>query len=68
MVKETKPIDPSLKKILDRIRLASRDIRTTFYHILRGNKNDVDKMANVLIGENLGSLSIDGVSTPTPLY
>ena len=68
IVKGTNPRDPSLKKILDRTRLASRDIRTTFYHILWGNNSKVDKMANAAIGANPGALSIDGVSTLAPLY
>jgi ribonuclease HI len=68
MVKGTNPRDPSLKKILDRTRLASRDIRTTFYHILWGNNSEADKMANAAIGANPGTLSIDRVSTPAPLY
>jgi hypothetical protein len=53
---------------MDITRLVSRDIRTTFYHILRDNNNEADKMANVAIGENPGALSIDEVSTLSPLY
>jgi ribonuclease HI len=68
MVKGTNPRYPNLNKILDRICLASRDIRTTFYHILWGNNSEAEKMENAAIGANPGTLSIDGVSTPAPLY
>jgi hypothetical protein len=68
MIQGTNPRDPSLNKIMDRIRLVSRDIRTTFYQILRVNNSEDDKMANAAIGAKLGSLSIDGVSALTPLY
>jgi ribonuclease HI len=68
MVKGTNPKDPSLKQILDRTRLASKEIKTTFFHILRGNNNEADKMANAAIGTNPDTLSIDGVLTSTTLY
>jgi hypothetical protein len=68
MIQGTNPRDPSLKQIMDRIRLVSRDIRTTFYHILRENNSEADKMANAAIGAKPGALSIDGVSTLVPLY
>jgi ribonuclease HI len=68
MIQGTNPRDPSLKKIMDRIRMVSRDIKTTFYHILRENNIEADKMANAAIGAKPGALSIDGVSTLVPLY
>jgi hypothetical protein len=68
MVKGTNPKDPSLKQIPDRTRLASKEIKTTFFHILRGNNNEANKMDNAAIGTNLDTLSIDRVLTPTTLY
>lgn len=68
MVKGTNPKYPSLKQILDRTRLASKEIKTTFFHILRGNNSEADKMANAAIGTNPDTLSIDGVLTSTTLY
>jgi hypothetical protein len=68
MIQGTNPRDPSLKKIMDKIRLVSRDIRTTFYHILRENKNEADNLSNAAIGAKPGTLSIDGVSTLAPIY
>jgi hypothetical protein len=68
MVKGTNPKDPSLKHILDRTRLASKEIKTTFFHILRGNNSEADKMANATIETNPDTLSIDGVLTSTTLY
>ena len=68
MVKGTNPKDPSLKQILDRTRLASKGIKLTFFHILHGNNNKADKMANAAIETPPDTLSIDGVSTPTTLY
>jgi ribonuclease HI len=50
MVKGSDPKDPSLKQILDRTRLASKGIKLSFFHILRGNNNEADKLANAAIG------------------
>jgi hypothetical protein len=66
MVKGTNPKDPSLKQIMDRTWLASREIKITFFHILRGNNSEADKMANVAIGKNLGTLSIDEFQSQPP--
>ena len=48
--------------------MVSREIKTTFYHILRENKIEADKITNAAIGAKLGALSINGVSTLVPLY
>ena len=68
MIQGTNPRGPNLKKIMDRIRLVSQDIRTTFYYILRRNNSEANKMANAAIGAKPGALSIDEVSTLVPLY
>lgn len=66
MVHGSNPRDLSLKQVTNRIRVDSRDIKITFYHIMRENNIEADKMANAVIGETPGSLSIDGVITSTP--
>jgi ribonuclease HI len=68
MVHGSNPRDLSLKQIMDRIRVESRDIKITFYHIMRENNKEADKMANAAIGKTLGSLSVEGVVTSTPLF
>jgi hypothetical protein len=68
MVHRSNPRDLSLKQITDRIRVDSRDIKITFYHIMRENNKEADKMANATIGKMLGSLSVDRVVTSAPLF
>ena len=68
MIRGTKPRDSRLKKIMDRIRMVSSDIKTIVYHILIENNTEADKMANAAIGAKPSALSIDGVSTLVPLY
>jgi len=68
MVKGTNPKDPNLKQILDRTPLASKEIKITFFHILRGKNREADKMVNAAIGTNPDTLSIDRVSTSSPMY
>jgi hypothetical protein len=68
MIQGKNPRESSLKKIMDRIRMVSLDIKTTFYHILTKNNIEADKMANAAIGAKPGALSIDEFSTLVPLY
>jgi hypothetical protein len=66
MIHGSNPRDLSLNQVMDRIRMDSQDIKTTFYHIMRENNTEADKMENATIGETPGSLSIDGVTTLPP--
>ena len=68
MVHRSNPRDLILKQITDIIRLESQVIKITFYHIMRENNKEADKMANATIGKMLGSLSVEGVETSTPLF
>ena len=68
MIQGKNPRESSLKKIVDRIRMVSLDIKTTFYHILTKNNIKAEKMANATIGAKPGALSIDKFSTLVPLY
>ena len=68
MVKGKNPKDPSLKKILNRTKLASKEIKLSFFHILCGNNNEADKLVNATIKTCPNTLNIDGVLTPTTLY
>jgi len=68
MVHGSNPRDLRLKQIMDRIRVEYQDIKITFYHIMREKNKEADKMANATIGKMLGSLSVEGVETSTPLF
>jgi len=68
MIRGTKPRDSRLKKIMDRIRMVSLDIKTIVYHILTENNTEADKMANAAIGAKPSTLSLDEFSTLVPLY
>jgi ribonuclease HI len=68
MVHGTDPRDLSLKRIIDRIRVDSQDIKITFYHIMREHNKEADKMANEAIGKTPGTLGVEGVETLAPLF
>jgi hypothetical protein len=53
---------------MDRVRMVSRDIKTTFYDIFRENNTEANEMANAAIGAIPSALSIDRVSNLVPLY
>lgn len=69
MILGSDPKNPSLKRVIDRIRLSSRTLKFNFFHVLRGNNVEADQMANLTIGKLLGTLGVDDeecIAPPPP--
>jgi ribonuclease HI len=67
MIQGSDPKNLSLKRVIDRIRLSSRTLKVKFFHVLRGNNVEADKMANLAIGKPLGTLGVDDEECLSPL-
>jgi ribonuclease HI len=67
MVQGTDPKNLSLKRIIDRIRVDSKSLKPTFFHILRENNTTTDKLVNEAIGKPPGTLGMEGVEALSPL-
>jgi hypothetical protein len=67
MVQGTDPKNLSLKRIIDRIRVDSKSLKPTFFHILRENNTTADKLVNEAIGKPPGTLGVEGVEALAPL-
>jgi hypothetical protein len=66
MIQGSEPKNMSLKRVIDRIRLSSRTLKVKFFHVLRGNNVEADKMANLAIGKPLGTLGVDDEECLSP--
>jgi hypothetical protein len=56
----TNPKDTKLQRIIDRTKALLSSIQANFYHILRGNNREADRMANQAIRMAPGSLKVQG--------
>jgi ribonuclease HI len=59
MILGSDPKNLSLKRVIDRICLFSRTLKVNYFHVLRGNNVEADKMANLAIGKPPGTLGVD---------
>jgi hypothetical protein len=57
----------SLKRVIDKILLSTRTLKTKFFHVLRCNNVEADKMANLAIGKPLGTLGVEDEECLAPL-
>jgi hypothetical protein len=67
MVHGTYPKNLSLKRIIDRIRVDSKSLKPTFFHIMRENNIATNKLVNEAIGKPLETLGVEGVEALAPL-
>jgi ribonuclease HI len=59
-VTRSNPKEIKLKILVERIRLSLSNISVQYFHILRGNNKEADKMVNRAIGLAPGSLGVCG--------
>jgi ribonuclease HI len=59
-IKGSSPKDIKIKRIIERIRLLLTNIPAKFFHILRENNQEADKLVNKEINMALGSLRVQG--------
>jgi ribonuclease HI len=68
MIQGSEPKNLSLKRVIDRIHLLTRTLKTNFFHVLRCNNEEVDKMANLAIGKPPRTLGVEDEEGLAPLF
>jgi ribonuclease HI len=64
-VSETKYLN--LKRVIDKIFLSTRILKTKFFHVLRCNNVEAEKMANLAIRKPPGTLGVEDEEELAPL-
>jgi ribonuclease HI len=67
MIQGSEPRNMSLKRVIDRIRLSTRTLKTKFFHIPRCNNVEADKMAKLAIGKPPRTLGVEDEEGLAPL-
>jgi len=67
MIQGSDPKNMSLKRVIYRIRLITRTLKTNFFHVLRCNNEEADKMANLAIGKPPRILGMEDEEGLVPL-
>jgi ribonuclease HI len=67
MIQGSEPKNLSLKRVIDKICISTRTLKTKFFHVLRGNNEEADKMANVAIRKPPRTLGMEDKEGLAPL-
>ena len=67
MIQGFEPKKLSLKRVIDKILLSMRTLKTKFFHILICNNEEADKMANLAIRKPLVTLGMEDEEGLSPL-
>jgi hypothetical protein len=61
------PHNMILRTLIDRIRLLAGSMQVNYFHVLRNNNEEANKMANKVIDKAIGLLGVGGHQSLSPL-